>query len=130
MDKSSITKAFNTLFFSFLDDIISIFPEKTELLVAKTSFETIKQMNTTAILKCWYSFVYTRYQDQILKGDLSFFIEKDYNEDLNHLSNSGEIIQMINKIRDPIRQMSEENKKHSLNYVQKLSKLSEIYSSM
>ena len=127
MDKSSILKAFNTLFFSFLTDVISIFPENNDLVIAKTSFETIKQLNTTAIVKAWYHFVYLPYKEQILGGDISFFINKDYNADLNHLSNSGEIMQTIDKFRQPIREMSEENKTHSLNYMQKLSTLSELY---
>lgn len=127
MDKSTILKAFNTLFFSFLNDVISIFPENKDLMIAKKSFETIKGLNVSSIIKAWFHFVYTPYRSQINDGDISFFINKDYNSDLGNLSNSGEIMETINKFREPIKQMSEENKNHSLNYIQKLSKLSEIY---
>jgi len=127
MDKSSILKAFNTLFFQFLDDVISVFPENNDLIVAKTSFETIKKLNVTAIIKAWFYYVFTPYKDQILGEDISFFIEKDYNNDLSHFYNSTEIMETINKFREPIRQMTEENKKQSLKYIQNLSKLSEYY---
>jgi hypothetical protein len=127
MDKSNTLKAFNTLFFLFLDDIIGIFPEKTDLVVSKTSFETIKRLNVSAIVKAWFYFVYTPYKDKIMEGDISFFIDKDYNEDLSLLSNSRDIMAVIDNIRGPIREMSEANKAHSLNYMQKLSQLSEMY---
>jgi hypothetical protein len=130
MDKSNTLKAFNTLFFLFLDDIIGIFPEKTDLVVSKTSFETIKRLNVSAIAKAWFYFVYTPYKDKIIGGDISFFIDKDYNEDLSLLSNSRDIMAVIDNIRGPIREMSEANKAHSLNYMQKLSQLSEIYMGM
>lgn len=127
MDKSVVLKSFNNLFFSFLDDIITIFPENDELNIARTSFETIKKFNVTAILKAWHYFVYTPYKDEILNSDISFFINKNYNNDLTYLSNSDEIIRIIDKFREPIRKMSNENKDHSMNYIQKLSQLSDIY---
>jgi hypothetical protein len=128
MDKTTVLKAFNTLFFTFLNDVISIFPENEQLTVAKTSFETIKKMNVTAIIKAWNHFVFLPYQAQIEAGDISFFIDKDYGNDITHLSNSDDIMQTIDKFRDPIRQMSEENKSHSMNYIKKLSQLSQMYS--
>ena len=36
MDKSTISKAFNKLFFEFLDDILLVFPESKEITHAKT----------------------------------------------------------------------------------------------
>ena len=128
MDKTTVLKAFNTLFFTFLDDVISIFPENEQLTVAKTSFETIKKMNVTAMIKAWNHFVFLPYQAQIEASDISFFIDKDYGNDITHLSNSDDIMQTIDKFRDPIRQMSEENKSHSMNYMKKLSQLSQMYS--
>jgi hypothetical protein len=127
MDKSTTLKAFNTLFFSFLNDIISVFPENNDIVIAKKSFETIKQLNVSLIVKTWYTFVYSQYKQQIIQGDLSFFIDKDYNTDLTQLSNSREIMETIDKLRDPIRQMTPENKQSSLLYIQKLSQLSENY---
>ena len=38
-DKPTLLKTFNTQFFSFLDDIISIYPENRELLKGKKSFD-------------------------------------------------------------------------------------------
>jgi len=129
-DKSSINKAFNTLIFSFLDDIISIYPDQPDISTAKTSLMTFKQMNPTIITKSWYKMVYLPYKDVIDAGDITFFFEKDYNTDLQNVPNGKEIMKVIDKIREPISQMDETNKGHCAEYIAKLSKLSQMYTSM
>jgi hypothetical protein len=128
MDTSTLTKAFNILLFHFLDDIISIFPDKKEIQIAKKSFQTIKQMNTTALIKCWNQYVYLPYRNHIDDGDISFFVDKDYRDDLVYLQDSDEIMKMIDSIREPIREMGEENMKISTKYIQQLSNISYLYS--
>jgi hypothetical protein len=128
-DKSTLLKAFNTLFFGFLDDIISIVEDSGDIKAAKTAFELFRKGNPTIIIKVWYSYVCVPYAERIAAGNLEFFIDKDYSTDLNILSNSRDIIKTIDKIREPIRNMTEENRKHSLDYLQKLSLLANGYSS-
>ena len=126
-DKSTILRTFNTQFFDFMKDILMVFPDNAEILTANKYFETIKKANPTAILKAWYSYVYVPYKNVIDEGNISFFFEKDYQSDLSGLANTGEIMQMIDRIRMPLREMSDENKQHTSKYVQILSKLSVIY---
>lgn len=128
-DKSTLLRTFNTHLFEFLDDIIGIFPNNTELQIAKTSFQTIKRANPTAIAKVWHSYVYAPYRDVIDSGDIHFFFQKDYSEDLSILQNSNEIIKMIDTLREPVSKMSETEKGFTMKYIQNLSKLSMMYSS-
>jgi len=127
LDKTTTLRAFNKHFFEFLDDIISIFPEREELIKARTSFDIIKRANPTAIAKAWNKHVYLKYKDIIDNGDITFFFEKDYSKDLEKLSNAEKIMNTINSIREPISQMNDANKAHSAKYIQNLSKLSTIY---
>jgi len=129
-DKSTISRAFNTHLLEFLDDIIRIYPENQDIIKAKTSFETIKKANPSLIIKAWYQKVYMPYQDVIDNGDISFFFDKDYSQDLQSVSNAGDIMKMIDKIREPVREMDSSNKDHCMTYIQNLSKLSAVYSSM
>jgi hypothetical protein len=129
-DKSSINKAFNTLLFSFVDDIITIFPEQEDIATAKTSMMSFKQMNPTLLIKSWYKMVYMPYANVINAGDVSFFFDKDYSADLQNVPNGKELMKMIDKVRDPIRSMDDTNRGHCAEYILKLSKLSEMYSSM
>ena len=81
-DKSIVLKAFNKQFIDFLDDIICILPENSELQASKTYFLTIKKANPTCLIKVWYEYVYKPYADVIDKGDVMFFLTKDYSEDV------------------------------------------------
>lgn len=129
-NKSMIMKSFNTHFFDFLQDIINIFPENQDIQYAKTSFESFKQMNPSIIIKVWFSYVYTPYVKIIDDGDISFFFDKNYENDLSILSKSKEIMGMIDKLREPVRRMSDLSKTHSMKYIQNLSKLSTLYDGM
>ena len=127
-DKSSLIRAFNAHFFDFLDDILSIFPDNVSILTAKKSAEFIKKANPTAIIKAWYSFIYLKYKDVIDTGDISFFFDKDYSTDLESLSNSNEILKIVDTLREPVRNMSPASKDHTAKYIQNLSKISNAYS--
>jgi len=129
-NKSTILKTFNSHFFEFIDDVIRIFPENKEIKQARSSVELIKTANPTAIIKAWHKFVYSPYSTVIEAGDITFFFEKDYSGDINHLANSNEIMKFIDTIREPVRNMSETEQEYTIRYVQNLSKLSNIYTSM
>jgi hypothetical protein len=128
-DKSTLLKTFNTQFFSFLDDIKTIYPENKEIAKGKKSFEMIKMASPSIIIKIWYSHVYQHYKQEIDSGNVDFFIDKDYSGDLHEISNAAEVIRIIEMIKGPIRNMDEKNKEHTCKYLQVLSKLSELYNS-
>jgi hypothetical protein len=127
MDKKTISKAFNNLFFDFLDDVLVVFPESKEILHAKKSFGLLRTANPTILIKAWKTHVYDKYQKYIDAGDISFFFEKDYSDDLQNVRGGDDIIKMIDNIRAPLSLMDENNKKHCAEYVLKLSKLSVMY---
>lgn len=127
-NKTTILRAFNTHFFEFMDFMLTVVKDDLNILTAKNAFEVIKKTNPTLIIKIWNKFIYIKYQYSIDAGDISFFFEKDYAKDLGKLSNQGEILEIINKLREPVRNMSDENKAQTMKYIQTLSKLSDLYS--
>jgi len=129
-DRSSLLKAFNTHFFAFVDEIIIIFPENEDIRGSKTSFELFRKANPTSILKAWHIFVYTPYRQVIDAGQLDFFFEKDYAQDLAHMANAKDIMAIIDTLRQPVKEMSDVNRAHSMKYIQNLSKLSDMYMAM
>ncbi len=129
-DKSTLSRAFNTLFIDFLGDIISIYPENKDIAKAKTQFETVKKMNPSLIIRMWNPLVYTPYKDVIDQGNIEFFFNKNYNDDVKDIPNSDEILKLIDKVRGPISTMNKTNQDICADYVQKLSKLSSVYSQM
>jgi hypothetical protein len=127
-DKSTYMRSFNNYFFDFLDDIEKIFPEKKEIKTAKIGFNTIKQSNPSLLIKVWWLNIYSPYRAEIDNENLEFFFNKDYSSDITSPNNK-EILQFIDQIRDPIRNMDDTNKKHSLDYIKILCRLSLMYNS-
>jgi len=129
-DKSTVLRGFNTLLFEFLDDIVSIFPDNSDIKDIRTAFEFFKKANPTSIIKAWHYFVYQPYKDVIEQGDLSFFCDKDYSSDLSYMSNADDIMKAIDKIRNPVKQMNPTNKVTAMKYVKNLCTLSNVYSQL
>ena len=131
MNKTTILNSFNDHFFEFIDDIINIIENNKEIKTARVFFKTTISLNNTLILKAWYNYVYFPYKEQIDSGDISYFLNKDYNEDLNVISScKDDIIQVIDKLRAPIRNMSPQNLIYSTEYIQNLSNISQLYLSL
>tara|TARA_Y200000002_G_scaffold83245_1_gene66004 strand:+ start:8163 stop:8603 length:441 start_codon:yes stop_codon:yes gene_type:complete len=129
-DKSSVSKGFNRHFFDFLNDILNIYPENKDIKFAIRSFENIKKLNTTIIIKVWKKQVYDPYQKEIDEGNIDFFIEKDYKADLGDIGQAAEIVKIIENVKGPIRSMDAKNKEFCAKYIQNLSKLSKIYNTL
>jgi tRNA A37 threonylcarbamoyladenosine dehydratase len=127
MDKSNILKAFNDHFVDFLNDIQSVFPNDSDIQASKTTLLAIKKINPRLIIKIWNEHIVKKYKNQILNADLSFFIDKDYSDDLNDMDDASNIANKINKLREPIKNMGKENQDKCMKYIQNLTKLSELY---
>ena len=121
---SNILTAFNDHFFEFVNDIQRVFPEDGDILVAKNSLIAIRKANPKMIVKMWSSFIVGQYKSQIENGDISFFLDKDYSQDVASVQNSSHIIDAINRLRGPIKQMSPEEQAKTMKYIQNLTKLS------
>jgi len=127
IDKSTLLRAFNKHFFEFMDDIISIYPDATDIISGRATFELIRKANPTAILKVWHTYIYIPYKEVIDLGDITFFFEKDYGQDLVDVANPKEIMDIIDRIRGPIKQMDAANQAHTAKYFQNLSKITTMY---
>ena len=127
MDNTNILQAFNNHFFEFIEDIHIIMPDNKDIMSVKTSLNTMKKMNPRLIIKIWKIRISDKYKQNIENGDISFFLEKDYSEDLENLESSNSIINKINILREPIRKMGEENQAKCMKYIKNLTKLSELY---
>ena len=128
MASPSITTIFNDHFIEFVDDIQQIFPLNIDILAAKNSILTIRKLNPSIVIKIWKSYIADVYQTQIDNDDISFFINKDYSKDLVYSSNSDKIMSSINRLRDPISQMTPDDQVKTMKYIKNLTKLSLLYS--
>lgn len=132
VDKSTLLKAFNSQFEEFLEDIVILFPENREIKTSKTALSMMKQANPKMVLSVWYRYIFVKYADKIEEENIDYFLEKDYTEDVAKLEErsggSGtSVIESINKIKGPLRELDEENTSKCLQYLKNLNNLSNMY---
>jgi hypothetical protein len=123
---NNILTAFNDHFLEFVNDVQAVFPEDTDVLSAKNSLIAIRKANPKMIVKIWNTFIVGKYKKEIESGDLGFFVNKDYSSDFAVSQNPDKIVESINRLRDPIRNMSSENQAKVMKYIQNLTKLAEL----
>ena len=123
---SNILTAFNDHFVDFINDVQSVFPEDTDILTAKNALIAIRKANPKMIVKIWKAFIADKYKAEIDAGDISFFAEKDYSSDVALSNSSDKIMESIDRLRAPIKNMSPENQAKTMKYIQNLTKLSDL----
>ena len=124
---SQILTGFNDHFIEFVNDILSVFPNNLDILAAKNSFIMIRKANPKLIIQIWNTYVVGKYKNQIEAGNIDFFINKDYSDDLIHMDNSKTITTSIDRLRNPIKLMTEKDRIKSMKYIQNLTKLSSLF---
>jgi hypothetical protein len=127
MSSANILTAFNDHFVEFVTDVHSVFPQDKDILVAKNALLMIRKANPKMIISIWNECVVGKYKSEIEQGDIGFFINKDYSQDLSVSQNSDKIQQAINRLREPIKQMNTDEQGKAMKYIQNLTKLADIY---
>ncbi len=123
---ANILTTFNDHFVEFVNDVHTVFPEDVDILSAKNSLLAIRKANPKMIVKIWKAFIADKYAAEILSGNIEFFINKDYSNDLSKSQNPDKIMESIDRLRNPVKNMSPENQAKTMKYIQNLTKLSSM----
>lgn len=125
---TNFVTVFNNQFTEFVNDIQHVFPDDPDIMTAQTALATIRKTNPKLLVKIWITYVYTPYKEHIDNGDINFFITKDYSHDLSKNHNADKIMESINRLRKPVKEMTDENQAKTMKYIQNLSKLAVLAS--
>jgi hypothetical protein len=127
--KHEYLKAFNIQLTELLEEILKIFPGHIDIIALKNTMSTIRRANPSILIKAWHTYVFTPYADKIYNGDIDYFLNKDYANDTRNLDSSKQTraIESINMIKGPIKEMNNENKIISMQYISNITKLSNLY---
>jgi hypothetical protein len=124
-DKAIVMKAFLNQFTEFVEDIHSVFPDNADIDSAKTALFLVKKTNPRILLNAWATYIVGPYTDKIERGDIGFFLEKDYTQDLEYMGNA--VMQKVDALRGPVRDMGADNQAKSMKYIQNLTKLARLH---
>jgi hypothetical protein len=128
MDKTTILKAFNNQFEEFLEDVEVLFPDNTDIKTSKTGLLMLRKANPKKIVSVWYRYICLKYEDEIENENLDYFLTKDYSSDLKMDEGaSNKVMEGIDKIREPLRQLDQDNRKKTLQYLKNMNQLSKMY---
>ena len=125
-DKGLILKGFNEHFSEFISDVQQVFPNDVDLLATKNALIALRKANPKMIIDVWYRNITVPYGNEIDNSNMDFFINKDYKNDIR-MKNTDQILSKIEALKQPIREMGDENQKKTMKYIQNLSKLSKLY---
>lgn len=127
MANSNLLIAFNNHFEEFLSDINRVFPDNVDIKKAQNGLMAIRKANPKIIIKIWNDYIIKGYNDAIEKGDINFFISKDYTKDFSSNQYAEKIMQGIDRLRDPVKNMNNDDQSKVIKYIQNLTKLATIY---
>ena len=129
MSKSNLLTAFNTHFNDFFEDINKVFPDNVDIKKAQNGLFAIRKANPKILIKIWNEHIIMGYKDEIEKGDINFFINKDYSKDFSKNTYAEKIMQGIDRLREPVKSMDSGDQAKVIKYIQNLTKLSSLYES-
>jgi hypothetical protein len=129
MDKTQILSAFNDHFMQFVQDIQLVFPDNSDIATVSLALGKLRKANPRLLIMSFKEHVVSGYRMEIEKGDINFFINNDYQKDLNNIgvSSSNQILEKIDCLRGPVRDMNKGEQEKVIKYMQNLLKLSDMY---
>ena len=128
-NKPILLKTFNKQLTEFIDDVSQIFPGEKDVIVLSTFMKTVMYGKPRAIIEVWYNYITLKYNKEIEDGEIEYFLNKDYSEDLQSSPGSSETLDTINKLRTTIKLAfdQKENREKTIKYMQNITKLANLY---
>ena len=108
-NQKTLKELFCNQLLEFIDDVLTIFPNNLDLKTGKTFIVGLTKVSKRKLIGIWKTSVVDVYEDAILKGDVEYFINKDYSEDLGE-GGTDKMMSVIEDVRGLIRNTSKENK--------------------
>jgi len=119
---------FNKEYFEFLNFI----KEHIEDTTFKTFYrknQIMKETNPKMFIKTWFNRIGSKYHQQVMQRDISFFLNKDYNEDVSEIasSDSNMLLKYINKFKESYETLDENTRETFLRFIINLTDKSFVY---
>ena len=126
MSSQKMTSIFNDQFFAFISDVQKVFPEDVDIATANNTLQLVRKANPKMLSQVWKTFIGDKYKAQIQSGNIAFFLNKDYSEDLTGQHHADKISEAINRLRGPIQKMSPVEQSKTMQHIQNLTTLADL----
>jgi hypothetical protein len=130
MNKNQITETFNKHFMEFIIDVERVFPNDTDIMSTRKTISKSLVLMPKTLIRMFNDYFVAMYSNEIDNGDLNFFIENNYRTKHGYKETDDVwVLDKIDILREPIRNMSDEDKAKVVQYLKNLKKLSDLYNS-
>ena len=126
-DKKEILDTFNIYFREFVNDVYRIFPNDTTISMISKSLSILMMMTKKQVIQVFKTNIVDCYLKEIESGDLSFFMDKNYTDDLNKAGSPEFIMNKIDYIKGLVKEMTNEEQQNVMKYFQNLTILCNLY---
>lgn len=131
VQKSVLVKVFSEQCEELYQDLLKIYPNNIDIKTGLTMVQTMKRFNPKLMIKKYKESVNDVYYDKIMRGDLEYFIQKDYLDDCHKVGydqkGAQEQNDWIESLKKLYTQQDEKNKVKLKKYFQQLSKICRMY---
>ena len=130
-NKSVLVKIFSEQFEELYLDLIQIYPTNIDIKTGLTIVQSMKKFNPKLMIRKYKESVNDHYYDKIIRGDLEYFVKKDYVSDCEYAGwdkdGAKKQNDWIESLKNLYTTQDEKNKKKFKKYFQNLSKICRMY---
>jgi predicted RNase H-like HicB family nuclease len=131
VNKSVLVKIFSEQIEELYLDLRSIYPENIDIKAGLTMVQGMKKFNPKIMIRKYKESVNDNYYDKIIKGDLDYFVHKNYLDDCHQSGydkkGAREMDDWIESLKKLYIEQDEKNQKKLKKYFQQLSKICKMY---
>ena len=120
----SLLNAFTTQMENFSREICQLYPNDADLRLGHNMIILLKKTNPRKLLELYDTYV-TDFREQIDQKNENFFIQHDFNDVASKNQNEEMTFNLVVKIKEYWKDLSDTNKETSWKYFQVLNKLSD-----
>jgi hypothetical protein len=118
---------FNKEYFEFLN-FIKAHIDDTSFKTFYRKNQIMKETNPKFFIRTWYDRIGRKYHNQVMQRDISFFLNKEYDDDLADVgADSNQLLKYINKFKESYETLDEIVKETFLNFIIDLTDKSFVY---
>lgn len=117
---------FNKEYFEFLN-FIKGHIEDASFKTFYRKNQIIKETNPKMFIRTWYNRIGSKYHEQVMQRDISFFLNKNYEDDVLDSGESNMLLKYINKFKESYETLDESIKETFLNHIISLTDQSFVY---
>ena len=125
-ENTLLLRAFCSQFKELCADLTRVFPQDVDIRTATGILMQLCNSNPRLLLTVFRESIALPYGAAIAKGDLAFFVDKDYSADVAGLkfANTDYILKKIEVLRRPVATLDSKSQQSVIEYFQNLSRLS------